>query len=168
MHFFMDPSRISLRPFKLSDVDDFLKWAGDEKVTRYMRRNPITSREEAAEHIAKVAIAHPWHRSICLDDRSIGYISVRQLSGDDRCRGNMGYAIAAEYWGQGITTIAVKMALSSVFQDFPDLVRLEVFVLEENKGSQRVVEKVGFLKEGKYNFLTGQNSIHRHRNCLVV
>ena len=52
----MDSSRLSLRPFKLSDVDDFLKWASDDRVTRYLRWDSITSREEALTYLEKVAI----------------------------------------------------------------------------------------------------------------
>ncbi|KDP40197.1 hypothetical protein JCGZ_02195 [Jatropha curcas] len=155
----MDPSRISIRPFKLSDVDDFLKWASDDRVTSNLRWNSITTTEEALKHLKEVAISHPWRRSICLDHRSIGCISIWQYSGDDRCRANIGYAVATEYWGQGIATIALKMALSSVFQDIPELVRLEALVAVKNKGSQRVVEKVGFSKEGllrKYTFCKGE------------
>ncbi|KAJ8765829.1 hypothetical protein K2173_015745 [Erythroxylum novogranatense] len=155
----MDPSRISLRPFKLSDVDDFLKWASDDKVTRYLRWNSITSREEALTYIEKVAIPHPWRRSICLDDHSIGYVSIFPEAGEDRCRAHVGYALATDYWGQGIVTAALKMAVSRVFQDLPDLVRLEALVEVENKGSQRVLEKVGFSKEGllrKYGYCKGE------------
>ncbi|XP_011026785.1 PREDICTED: uncharacterized protein LOC105127253 [Populus euphratica] len=155
----MDSSRISLRPFKLSDVDDFLKWASDDRVTRYLRWNSITSREEALAHLEKVVIPHPWRRSICLDDRSIGYISIFPESNDDRCRANFGYALAAEYWGQGIATIASKMAVSSVFQDLPYLVRLQALVEVENRSSQRVLEKTGFVKEGllrKYGYCKGE------------
>ncbi|KAG6664521.1 hypothetical protein CIPAW_02G098800 [Carya illinoinensis] len=144
----MDSSRISIRPFEFSDVDNFLKWASDDRVTRYLRWNTITSREEALTYIEKVAIPHPWRRSICLDDRSIGYISIRPESGDDRCRAHVSYAVGTDYWGQGIVTIALKMALSGVFKEFPDLLRIEALVVVENKGSQRVLEKVGFLKEG--------------------
>ncbi|KAF2285406.1 hypothetical protein GH714_003577 [Hevea brasiliensis] len=134
----MDPSRISLRPFKLSDVDDFLKWASDDRVTWDLRWNSITTREEALEHLEKVAIPHPWRRSICLDDRSIGYISVWQFSGDGRCRANI---VAAEYWGQGIATIALKIAVSSVFKDFPDLVRVEAPVEERIMGLKEYLRK---------------------------
>lgn len=155
----MDPSRISLRPFNCSDVNEFLKWASDDRVTRYLRWNTIASREEALEYIEKVAMPHPWRQSICLDDRSIGYVSIRPESGDCRCRAHVGYAVSAEHWGQGIATIALKIAVSSVFKDFPDLVRLEALVEVENKGSQRVLEKVGFLKEGflrKYGYCKGE------------
>ncbi|KAK9179634.1 hypothetical protein WN943_028836 [Citrus x changshan-huyou] len=155
----MDPSRISLRPYNLSDVDDFLLWASDDRVTRYLRWDEITSREEALAYLEMVAIPHPWRRSICLDDRSIGYISIKPESGDDRCRAHIGYAVAAEYWGHGMATLALKMAVSKVFDEIPDLVRLHALVELENKASQRVLEKVGFVKEGllrKYGFCKGE------------
>ena len=154
----MDSSRISLRPFKLTDVDDFLKWASDDRVTRYLRWNTITSKDALA-YIDKFAILHPWRRTICLDNRSIGYVSIKPESGDNKCRAHVSYAVGADYWGQGIVTIALKVAISLVFKEFPDLVRLEALVEVENRASQRVLEKVGFLKEGllrKYGFCKGE------------
>ncbi|XP_027120777.1 uncharacterized protein [Coffea arabica] len=155
----MEKSRISVRPFKLSDAEDFLTWASDDQVTQYLRWNTIYTIEEALKYIQEVAIPHPWRRSICLDDRSIGYISIKPESGSDRHRAHVGYAISSEYWGQGIVTVALKIAISSAFKAFPFLVRLEALVEEENKGSQRVLEKVGFLKEGflrKYGYNKGK------------
>ncbi|KAF7116440.1 hypothetical protein RHSIM_RhsimUnG0028700 [Rhododendron simsii] len=154
----MDPTRISLRPFKLSDAGDFFSWAKDERVTHYLRWNPIPSREEALSYLKEVAIPHPWQRSICLDDRSIGYVSIKPESGSDRHLAEIEYAVGSEYWNQGIVTVALKMATSTVFKDFEYLVRIEALVEEENKGSQRVLEKVGFQKEGflrKYVFNKG-------------
>ncbi|KAG8370226.1 hypothetical protein BUALT_Bualt14G0095000 [Buddleja alternifolia] len=155
----MDSSKISLRPFKPSDADDFLAWASDDKVTQYLRWNSITSREQALTYINRVAIPHPWRHSICLDGRSIGYISVRPESDRDCHRAHVGYAVGSDHWGLGIVTIAMKMAIPSVFEKFPFLVRLEAFVEDENIGSQRVLEKVGFKKEGflrKYGFNKGE------------
>ncbi|MBA0740550.1 hypothetical protein Gogos_013745 [Gossypium gossypioides] len=155
----MDPSRISLRRFYLTDVDDFLKWASDDKVTRYLRWNTITSREEALSYLQKVAIPQTYCRSICLDDRFIGYVSIKPGSGNDKSRARLGYAVSAEYWGQGIATAALKMAVANAFTEFQGLVRVEALVEVENIGSQRVLEKVGFLKEGrlrKYGFCKGK------------
>ena len=154
----IDLSRISLRSFKLTDVDDFILWAGDDQVTRYLRWETFKSKEEALTFIKDVCIPHPWRQAICIDDRSIGFISMFPGSGDDRCRADMGYAIATKYWGQGITTKAVKMALSQVFKDWPHLVRLQFFVAVENIASQRVLEKAGVHKEGllrKYTYIKG-------------
>ena len=155
----MDPSRISLRRFKPSDADDFLKWASDDRVTRYLRWDSMKSREEALSYLEKVAIPHPWRQSICLDGRSVGYVSVKPESGDYRCRAHVSYAVSAEHWGQGIVTMALRMAVPMAFEEFPEVVRLEALVEVENKGSQRVLEKVGFVKEGmlrKYGFCKGE------------
>lgn len=97
----VDLSAICLRPFKLSDVDDFLLWAGDDEVIKNIRWKTCGSREEAQSFIRDVCIPHPWRRSICLNDRSIGFVSVYPWSGDDRCKADIGYAVAANYWGQG-------------------------------------------------------------------
>ena len=71
----------------------------------------------------------------------------------------MGYGVAAKYWGQGIATKTVKMVISEVFKDFPDLVRLQAVAVVENIASQRVLEKAGFTREAllrKHSFLKGQ------------
>lgn len=155
----MDTTRISLRPFAPSDADDILSWAGDDRVTRYLRWDTISTREEALAYIEKVAMPHPWRRSICLNGRSVGYISVRPGLGDDRCRAHISYALGVDHWGQGIVTFALKMMVSNIGGVFPDLVRVEALVEVENKGSQRVLEKVGFLREGclrKYGYCKGE------------
>ncbi|XP_027102432.1 uncharacterized protein LOC113762930 [Coffea eugenioides] len=154
----MDLSRITLRPFRLSDADDLLLWAGDDRVTRSIRWKTLASKEEALTFIGEVCIPHPWRRSICVDDLSKGFVSVFPGSGDERCRADIGYALAVEYWGQGITTEALKLAVPQVFKDFPEVLRLQAYAAAENIASQRVLEKAGFLKEGtlrKYSYLKG-------------
>lgn len=157
----MNLSRITLRPFELSDVDDFMLVVGDDRVTNYTRRKSFVSREQALCYIQDVCIPHPWTRSICIDNQTIGFISISPAGSgddDDRCRAEIGYALAANYWGQGICTQAVKVTVSQVFKDIPDLVRIQAFVSMENQASQRVLEKVGFLREGilrKYSYVKG-------------
>lgn len=115
-----DLSRVTLRPFSLTDAHDFLRWASDVRVTGNLRWQTFTSEEEALVFIRDVCLPHPWRRSICIDDRSIGFISV-----------------------------------------FPEthVLRLQAFVQTQNKASQRVLEKVGFQREGllrKYSYVKGE------------
>ncbi|KAA0049351.1 hypothetical protein IC582_012686 [Cucumis melo] len=154
----MNSSRISIRPFNLSDADDFLRWASDERVTRYLRWNTITSKEEALTYIEKIAIPHQWRRSICLDGRSVGYVSFKPES-EEKCRAHISYAVAAEHWGQGIATIALRAAIPAALREFPEVVRVQAMVEVENEGSQKVLEKLGFCREGvlrKYGFCKGE------------
>ncbi|EOA32250.1 hypothetical protein CARUB_v10015517mg [Capsella rubella] len=156
----MEPPRIFLRPFKASDAEDVFKWASEDDVTRYLRWDSVKTLEEAEQHILNKAIPHPWRRSISLlqDGRSIGYVSVKPDSGDGRCRADLAYAVGKEFWGRGIATAAVRMAVEQAFEDFPEVVRIQAVVEVENKASQRVSEKVGFRKEGlleKYGLSKG-------------
>ncbi|KAK1423450.1 hypothetical protein QVD17_18753 [Tagetes erecta] len=153
------PPELSIRPFTITDTDDFLSWASDDNVTRYLRWNTITTKQEALKYITETAIPHPWRRSICWSDKSIGYISVKPEPGSDCHRAHISYAISSKYWGRGIMTAAVKMAIAVVFVELPFVVRIEGLVEDENVGSQKVLEKVGFMKEGclrKYGFNKGK------------
>ncbi|RYQ99398.1 hypothetical protein Ahy_B07g087348 [Arachis hypogaea] len=92
-----------------------------------------------------IGFSNPWRFNIA-------------ITCDDRCKADIGYAVAADYWGQGIATKAVKMAVPQVFNDLSYLVRLQAFTSPENKASQRALEKAGFLKEGllrKYTYFKG-------------
>ncbi|KAH0782912.1 hypothetical protein KY290_002510 [Solanum tuberosum] len=153
----MDSSRITLRPYRSTDVDDLLSWASDDRVTRSIHFSTLISKDEALTFIDKSSI--PWRRSICIDDRSVGIVVARPGSGDDRCRAEVGYALAVEYWGQGITPKAVKMAIPLILEEFPEIVRLQALTDAENKASHRVLEKAGFIKEGmfrKYFYFKGE------------
>ncbi|KAF2284239.1 hypothetical protein GH714_020037 [Hevea brasiliensis] len=156
-------SDISLRPFEVSDVDDFMVWASDERVTYFCTFHPYTSKEDGIDYIKNTAIPHPWLRAICLNKRPIGSISVTKNSGSDICRGELGYVLAAQYWGKGIATRAVKMAAKTIFSQRPEMERLEALVDLENVGSQRVLEKAGFMREGvlrKYFIRKGSVSLY--------
>ncbi|KDP40198.1 hypothetical protein JCGZ_02196 [Jatropha curcas] len=141
-------SNLSLRPFDVSDIEDFMVWATDEKVTYFCSFDPYKSKEDGINYIKNTVIPHPWYRAICLNNRPIGSISVTKNSGNDICRGELGYLLASQYWGKGIATRAVKMVAKAIFKEQPELERLEALVDVENVGSQRVLEKAGFTREG--------------------
>ncbi|KAJ0249721.1 GNAT domain-containing protein [Hirschfeldia incana] len=155
----IDLSRVTLRPFSLTDARDFLRWASDVRVTGNLRWQTFTSEEEALVFVRDVCLPHPWRRSICIDDRSIGFISVFPETGDDRFKAHIGYGLSHEDWGNGIATRAVSTAVPQVFNDLSHVLRLQAFVQTQNKASQRVLEKVGFQKEGllrKYSNVKGE------------
>lgn len=154
-------TEITLRQIELSDVDDFMEWATDEKVSQLCTWDTCTSKDQALDFISNIAIPHPWLRVICLQNRAIGTITVTPNSGCfDSCRAELGYVLAHKYWGKGIVTKAAKIVVSNIFKEWPNLERVEALVDVDNKGSQRVLEKAGFLKEGvlrKYKNIKGRS-----------
>ncbi|KAM7252291.1 hypothetical protein ACFE04_024174 [Oxalis oulophora] len=140
---------ISLRPFELADVDDFMVWSTDENVARFCSWEPHTDKEDVINYIKTAILPHPWFRAICLNKRPIGYILMTPNSSNvNRCRGEIGYVLATKYWGKGIATTAVKIACKKIFDEWSYIERLEAFVDVDNIGSQRVLEKARFTKEG--------------------
>lgn len=82
------------------------------------------------------------------DLKTAGFISVsKDIHRYNRRRYMLGYILATEYRGQGIMPVAVKRVLHHAFFNLgADVVSAACFT--DNKASQRVLEKCGFVSEG--------------------
>jgi [ribosomal protein S5]-alanine N-acetyltransferase len=60
----------------------------------------------------------------------------------------LGYWLGREYWGKGIMSEVVTAFVDWIWRTFERVVRIEAGVHDFNKGSGRVLEKVGFVREG--------------------
>ncbi|KAG8097737.1 hypothetical protein GUJ93_ZPchr0013g35265 [Zizania palustris] len=155
---------VTLRPFGLEDADDFMAWASDDRVMRFLKRPLCATREQAVEQIRDTVLGHPWFRAICVAGRPVGQVSVWPYADGGGHRANLGYALAHDRWGRGIAAAAIDMltvvasararrtrrmqVVASVFDELPGLERLEAVTDVENARSQRVLEKAGFRREG--------------------
>ncbi|XP_061354429.1 uncharacterized protein LOC133299043 [Gastrolobium bilobum] len=159
----LDLTQISLRPLNLSDLDDLMVWSTDEKVAKFCSWEPYTSKEDGINFIENIASKFLWCRAICLNDRAIGCASLSSYSAHDISRNKsaeLGYVLGSKYWGKGIATQVVKQVVKAAFSELPYLERLEALVDVENVGSQRVLDKAGFQREGvlrKYLFIKGKS-----------
>ncbi|KAL1333261.1 hypothetical protein AAHE18_11G086800 [Arachis hypogaea] len=159
----VDLAQISLRPLQLSDVDDLMVWTTDEKVPKFCTWEPYSSKDQGIDFIQNKACEFLWSRAICLHDRAIGFILMTSCSATDQSREKsveLGYVLGSKYWSKGIMTYVVKQVKKVAFREFPHLERLEALVDAENVGSQRVLEKAGFHREGvlrKYLFFKGKS-----------
>ena len=107
------------------------------------------SKEEAMKLLQYRIFGPYWFKSICLDGKPIGDVTVTSNTrSSDRCRAEIGYALGSEHWNKGIATHVVKLVAETIFRERPELERLEAVVDVENVASQRVLEKAGFEREG--------------------
>jgi ribosomal-protein-alanine N-acetyltransferase len=92
------------------------------------------------------------------DDRSIlGRIALGGLLRGAFQNAYLGYWIDAEHEGRGLMTEAVRAATSFAF-GAAALHRVQAAVMPSNAGSQRVLEKAGYRREGlaaRYLFIAG-------------
>lgn len=137
---------ITLRPLTAADLDAFMVWATDSEVTRHLRWEAYSSYAAAEEFFETVVKKHPWFQAIVVDSEVIGSMTLEKKSGDFKFVAELGYVSAKKHWGSGIMTKAVALAMERGFQEL-DVVRIEAKTHPANAGSQRVLEKNGFVRE---------------------
>ena len=85
---------------------------------------------------------------ITYDGEVVGQLSASELSRGALWSCSVGYWIASEYAGRGITPAAVALAIDYLFGS-AGLHRVEICIRPENEASLRIVEKLGLRYEGR-------------------
>jgi ribosomal-protein-alanine N-acetyltransferase len=77
----------------------------------------------------------------------VGQLNVANILHGSVSSGTIGYWIAKDSAGQGITPVAVALAIDYLFSEL-GLHRVEIDIRPENLASLRVVQKLGLRQEG--------------------
>jgi len=143
---------IGIRPWKIGDADDLAKALNNKKIHDNLRDGlpfPYTV-SDAEFYISEMLSADPGNTfawAIAIDDLAVGSIGVFRKDNVHRLTAEMGYYVAEEHWGKGITTQAIKLACRYIFEN-TDIVRIFAEPYAFNTSSCRVLEKSGFEYEG--------------------
>ena len=159
--------RIILRPFTFADIDGFMKWASDNEVTQHLMWDSYQNKREAEAFFSNVVKKHSWFKGIWLDNEVIGSITLEQGKGPYRNKAELGYVLARKHWGKGYVTEATRLVLETGFHDL-DIERIEAYVDPTNIGSQKVLEKNGFIKEGLLRKWVTQRGIIKDRYIYSI
>lgn len=157
----------TLKTFTSADIDDFMEWATDDEVTKYMMWNSYTSRSDAEDFFKNVVENHPWFKAVCLGKKVIGSITLDKGKGVRSCKPELGYVISRKYWSNGFATQAINLAIQNGFEEL-GVERIEAFVDPANIASQRVLEKNGFVKEGLLRNCVMQKGIVKDRLVYAI
>ena len=108
--------------------------------------------KKAYREMLQGALDHPdqweWYAIWIIerkDGAKVGNLCFKGLNGDGSVE--IGYGISAEYQGRGYATEAVDAAASWALRQ-PEVRRVEAETEPDNKASQRVLEKCGFIPAG--------------------
>ena len=144
--------KFKLREMRMGDAKYIAKYLNNWNVLQYLSALPFPYEEKhAREYIEKMKKSLKKKDSadfvlfITVDDKPIGAIGAHKIESGHKAE--MGYWLSEEYWGKGIMSKAVKDFLSIIFKKF-DLKRVYARAYSSNKGSMRVMEKVGMKFEG--------------------
>lgn len=143
--------RLDLIEIRQEHLDDLFRLFGNYRVTQYYNIVPMVHKEEAQQLIdrfrsgfmAKEAIR--WGIAVKGERHIIGTLGFNNFTPQHRA--NIGYDLQPQYWNQGIISEALKAIVSFGFQRL-GINRIEAEVMPGNHASEKVLEKLGFVREG--------------------
>jgi RimJ/RimL family protein N-acetyltransferase len=145
-------ARLRLRPFDDADAGDLFRLHSNAYVLRYWDAPPWTAPERAGRFIAACGqMAQEGTGARLAVDRAgdgkfIGWCSLSRWNPDYRSA-SLGYCFSDAAWGHGYATEAARALLQWAF-DTLDLNRVQAEADTRNAASARVLEKLGFVREG--------------------
>lgn len=146
----LETERLYLRKWSKKDAADVFEYAKDPAVGPIAGWKPHTSPAESKMIINEVFLQKmSWAIEDKESGRVIGSIGFEKdkFRPDIQSR-EMGYSLSREYWGRGLMTEAAKKLIEYAFE----VMGLEVLAIttsDRNLRSQRVIEKCGFVYEGR-------------------
>lgn len=136
----LETARLILRDFKQTDAADVYAYARDPRVGPNAGWPPHQSLAESQAIVAGFMAAHEvWAIEKKETGRVIGSIGLHDRRGERE----LGYALGADEWGQGLMTEAAGAVLAYAFEVLA-LPRVRVCHFPFNQRSRRVIEKLGF------------------------
>ena len=141
----------TIRPWRLDDAESIARYANNRKVWLAVRDafpHPYTI-NDAHEFIRMATVEEPTTRfCVEVDGVAAGGIGVHPGQDVHRYTATVGYWLGEEFWRRGIMTEAVTAVTDFWFDNFP-LRRISAEVFANNPASARVLEKAGFILEGR-------------------
>lgn len=153
--------RLILRPWQLSDLDNFYEYASVDGVGQMAGWKPHDNKEESLE-ILHSFIDGKKTFAIEYEGKVIGSLGIEQYNeekfpefDEKHCR-EIGYVLSKAYWGHGLMPEAVLKVIEYLFEE----VKLDAIFCGHffsNHQSARVQEKCGFhhYSFGKYETRLG-------------
>ena len=144
--------RLLIREFAPGDEADVHEYASDPEVVRFMPWGPNTP-EQSRQFFDRRLAPHPdprWEFELAIvlksEEKVVGGVGLRIRNFTHR-EGDIGYVLNRRYWNRGIITEAARAMLDFGFGDL-GLHRIYATCDPENRGSARVMEKLGMKYEG--------------------
>lgn len=148
----LDGTRVRLRGIDAQDFDAFYALHSDPQAMRYWSFPAWTAHEHAQAYFETACSSRDACRMLCwaiadiADDRLIGAATLCDID-REQGRAAIGYVLSRDRWGHGLAREAVLRVLAHAF-DTLALRRVEADIDPRNEASCRLVERLGFRREG--------------------
>jgi [ribosomal protein S5]-alanine N-acetyltransferase len=143
--------RCTIRDWRMDDAESLAKHANNRRVWLGLRDlfpHPYTL-EDGKTFIQRALNDQPARNfCIAIDGSAAGGIGIRIGEDVHRHVAELGYWLGEEFWGHGVMSEVVPAFISYCFDRFP-LHRIYAEPYADNAASARVLEKAGFVLEGR-------------------
>ena len=144
--------RLRLRGFRSDDLGDFFALHADPAVMRYWSFPAWTQRSQAEDYLTRAIAARCEQTMLCWaialrdSDRLIGAATLFDIH-REQGRAEIGYALQSAHWRRGYAQEALQLVMEHAYGRL-GLRRLEADIDPRNLASCRLVERLGFRREG--------------------
>lgn len=144
---------IYFKSLSTNDVHRIHSYASDENVKRFIGWPLMKTLDETYKHIEEMlrreSAGTHLYASVALKstDEIIGTAMIFNFDHEAN-HAEIGYVFHSNHWGKGYATETVALMNDFAFQSL-NLRKLHARVVEANIGSARVLEKNGFVLEGR-------------------
>ena len=148
----LDTERLRLRPVRRTDAEAILQVFGDDAAMRFWSHEPLADLDAAHGYIDRMVAGFAsrtlfqWVVADRETDGLLGTVTVYQWDHANH-RAEVGFMLGRAHWGRGFAQEAVRAVLRFAFEAM-DLHRVEADTHPGNAASLRLLERLGFRREG--------------------
>ncbi len=164
--------RLTLRPWRQSDLEDLYAYASVDGVGQMAGWKPHENREESQRVLDRFILRKKTF-ALEYQGKVIGSLGIETYDeeafpefADRRCR-SVGYVLSKDYWGLGLMPEAVKEVVRFLFEEQAmDLLLCGHFL--SNRQSERVQDKCGFRHYAYDRFETQLGTVEDHETRILT
>ncbi|TDL65171.1 N-acetyltransferase [Rhodococcus qingshengii] len=159
----IETKRLFLRKATKLDAEHMFTYLSDKDVVKHMGLEPFQTMNDVYEEIDWYQSIYDegsgirWGITIKDSDKVIGSCGFLNMKSKHH-RAEVGFELSKDYWGKGIASEALEAMVKYGYLHY-QLERIEALIEPKNIPSQKLVERLGFIREGllrHYEFTCGK------------
>lgn len=150
----LESSRLLYHDLAEADKQEIFLMRSDPQIYQFLDRKPAQSVDDIVTFVESIQTAFTNHNGISwvliekLSRQVVGYIGLWRINIENN-RGEIGYVLKKQYWGQGLMKEAIDTVVRFGFKQL-QLHSIMADVNPLNNNSIRVLEKCNFKREAYF------------------
>lgn len=169
----LETERLRIRPIEVADVGGVFDIYSSSEVCEFFDLSPFQDLSQAQAHVERwVRLAgekKQLRHAILVEEQLIGTCGLYSVTAHHK-RASIGFELLPAFWNRGIMTEALEAYVPYCFMKYR-LSRIQGLVLPGNGASIRLLEKLGFQREGrlrKYEHWEGKGLVDLDMYALLT